>query len=168
MALALPVRAFRQQLGPFALVCRPPDPVMQQLALQLAAGRTGEHRRSSGKPVDTALAFDELVVMTLPPVGERATFTVGRLPDCDVVVDHPSVSKRHAELSWDEAIRRCAVRDLGSRNGTLLNEGALDSGSFVVSDDDVLTFGDESFWFLLSETLRERLGPGPGQRNPRL
>ena len=133
---------------------------MQQLAVQLAAGRTGEHRRDGDRPVDTALAFDELVVITLPPVGENASFTVGRLPDCDIVIDHPSVSKRHARLGWDEAIRRCTVTDVGSRNGTLLNDRPLTEDGYVVSDDDVLTFGDESFWFLLTESLRDRLwGP---------
>ena len=156
MAVGLTTRGFADQLGPFALVRRPPDPVMQQVAMRLAAGRTGEHRMAP-VPIETALAFDELVILTLPPIGERAVFTVGRLPDMDIVVDHPSVSKRHAELSWDEGIRRCSVKDLGSRNGTMLNDAFLEARDYVVSDNDTLSFGDERFWFLISATLHDRL-----------
>jgi transcriptional regulator with PAS, ATPase and Fis domain len=40
--------------------------------------------------------------------------TVGRSTRCEVVVDHPSVSREHAEIS---AARPYTVRDLGSVNG---------------------------------------------------
>jgi len=46
--------------------------------------------------------------------GGRAV--LGRAPDCDVVVDEPSVSAHHAELVWSGT--RWVVRDLGSTNGT--------------------------------------------------
>lgn len=161
MASSLPPPDFRRQVGPFALLRRPPDPVMQRMALQLAAGRTGEHKpRDRPRPVDAALAFDDLLVVTLPPFKERMSFTVGRLPDCDIVLDHPSVSKRHAELSWEDGIRRCSVKDLDSRNGTMLNENFIRGGEYIVSDDDLLGFGDENFWYLLADTLQKRLTGG--------
>lgn len=50
---------------------------------------------------------------TLGP-GER--LTIGRGHDADVVLVHPDVSRRHAELSWDGRVAR--LRDLGSSNGT--------------------------------------------------
>lgn len=165
MASSLSAPAFRRQIGPFALVRRPPDPVMQQLSVRMAAGRTGEQRRGEkNRPIDTALAFDELLVLTLPPIGERMMFVLGRLPDCEIVIDHPSVSKRHAELSWEEGIRRCSVKDLDSRNGTMLNDNLIRGGEYIVSDDDLLGFGDESFWYLLAETLQQRLAGIGGER----
>jgi len=49
--------------------------------------------------------------------GER--LRVGRDPDCDLVIDHPSVSRRHAELYRDGG--RWHLRDLGSKNGSFVD-----------------------------------------------
>lgn len=46
--------------------------------------------------------------------GER--LRIGRDPACDLVLDHPSVSRRHAELYFDAGQWR--LRDLGSKNGS--------------------------------------------------
>lgn len=44
---------------------------------------------------------------------------MGRGPDCDLVLAHPSVSRAHAELFDDGAHWR--VKDLGSKNGTFID-----------------------------------------------
>jgi hypothetical protein len=44
---------------------------------------------------------------------------VGRHPDCDRRVHHPGVSRRHCAFWLQDS--RAWVKDLGSRNGTLLN-----------------------------------------------
>lgn len=41
---------------------------------------------------------------------------IGRGPDCDLCLDHPSVSRAHAELSHDGSAWR--LRDLDSKNGS--------------------------------------------------
>ncbi|MDH4079542.1 MAG: FHA domain-containing protein [Nitrospira sp.] len=46
-------------------------------------------------------------------------FTIGRAPECDVVVDEPAVSRHHAEVRWRDG--RWQLIDLRSRNGTFLN-----------------------------------------------
>jgi ABC-type multidrug transport system ATPase subunit len=55
----------------------------------------------------------------LAPQSPAETFTIGRAPESDVVVDHPSVSRAHARL-----VRRAngsmSIEDLGSANGTYL------------------------------------------------
>jgi Protein of unknown function (DUF3662)/Inner membrane component of T3SS, cytoplasmic domain len=51
------------------------------------------------------------------PVHDSAV--IGRLPDCDVTLDDPSVSRRHARLRREGS--RWTVEDLGSTNGVLLN-----------------------------------------------
>lgn len=50
----------------------------------------------------------------------RATTVViiGRADDCDIVLDDPSVSARHARLHWEGD--QIAVEDLGSANGTFV------------------------------------------------
>ena len=74
--------------------------------------------------------------------GEPQRFTlepgdtvIGRLPGCDVVIDHPSVSRRHAKLTVIGG--RCKLQDLESRNGTFVDrepvtETELTDGNEVV------------------------------------
>src|SRR5689334_21830387 len=46
---------------------------------------------------------------------------VGRAQDAQVRLDHGMVSRHHAEFTRDIATGRLRVRDLGSRNGTLVD-----------------------------------------------
>ena len=54
-------------------------------------------------------------------LGERAT--IGRDPDCEVMVADPAASRRHAGLEW--TYNGYVLRDLDSRNGTWVNEQAV-------------------------------------------
>lgn len=71
-----------------------------------------------------------VVAVTLPGTPERFTRTfsgtavIGRGEDTDLQLAHPLVSRRHAELSLGDD-GRFQVRDLGSRNGTLVNDEPL-------------------------------------------
>ncbi|MBL8890929.1 MAG: FHA domain-containing protein [Planctomycetaceae bacterium] len=51
--------------------------------------------------------------------------TLGRHPDCDIVLDHSAVGRRHAELNWANGV--WCLRDLGSRNGTYFDNKAIPS-----------------------------------------
>jgi DNA segregation ATPase FtsK/SpoIIIE, S-DNA-T family len=53
------------------------------------------------------------------PFDGRAA-VVGRSPDCDIPIEDPTLSQRHAELCW-RADGTIAVTDLGSRNGTWID-----------------------------------------------
>ena len=44
---------------------------------------------------------------------------IGRDPGCDLVIDHPSVSRNHAELYHQD--ERWWLRDLGSKNGSFVD-----------------------------------------------
>lgn len=160
LALRLDEAEFERQVGPFALVQRPPKAVLAMAAEQLGAKDTVPFRRGtkeeSSRVMDLVLSFDTLVLATLPPVRDVDTLTIGRLPDCDVVVENPSVSKRHAELTWDGEALRAIVRDLGSRNGTRVDNVPL-AGETTVHDGDVVSVGDVDYWFLLARSLHRRL-----------
>ncbi len=69
---------------------------------------------ASTTPRERLLAFWEggFAVFPLPASGK---VTVGRLQECEICIDHPSVSRRHAELLLGPQLR---VVDLGSFNGT--------------------------------------------------
>ena len=51
-------------------------------------------------------------------------FVVGRHPDCSLVIDLASISRRHASFIFDG--KDYFIKDLGSRNKTLLNDVEVD------------------------------------------
>jgi hypothetical protein len=73
----------------------------------------------------------------------RARAIVGTAGDCDVVVKDQSVSGRHAEFSAQGGAFR--VSDLGSTNGTFVNDKRVQSSELV--DGDTLRLGRTSFKF---------------------
>jgi pSer/pThr/pTyr-binding forkhead associated (FHA) protein len=69
--------------------------------------------------------------------------SVGRLPENDVVIDNLSVSRKHAVIT---SRRDCYVlRDLGSKNGTLLNNRPATEAKLV--DGDVIAIGKYEILF---------------------
>lgn len=59
-----------------------------------------------------------------------ANYRIGRGSDNDIIIDDPSISRRHAELE-DRGGGRYCLRDLGSSNGTLVQRG----GGWQVVDE---------------------------------
>jgi len=150
---------FRRQLGPFVLIQRPPSP---ESSAVLDPTRTANRGTIEQGMLSLLFEFEDLLVATLPPLAETDSLTVGRLPDCDMVLDDGSVSKQHAVLRWSEAERRCTVKDLGSRNGTFLNGTIIMKREATLRDGDILSIGYVQFWYLLTETLYTRLRNPPG------
>lgn len=75
----------------------------------------------------------------------KETVTVGRLPSCEVVLDDPSVSRRHARIA--RADGHWTVEDLGSTNGLQVNGQAV--GHAQLRDGDRLVFGSVTLTFTL-------------------
>jgi pSer/pThr/pTyr-binding forkhead associated (FHA) protein len=65
--------------------------------------------------------------------------TVGRHHNADVVVDDPSISRRHAEitLSGDGY----TLSDLGSKNSTFVNQVNIGKSQHRLEDGDEISFG---------------------------
>lgn len=81
-----------------------------------------------------------LVVLAPPAVAGlvfdlQSETTIGRAPGCGVVVDDARVSKLHARVFPSGG--RWVVEDLGSTNGTLLNEQVLDFAKNVGPGDRI-------------------------------
>lgn len=68
---------------------------------------------------------------------ERAT-VIGRADEVDLMIDHPTVSRRHALIEPDGLI--WTMVDLGSTNGSRIN-GDWITGVVPLSDGDVLRIG---------------------------
>jgi hypothetical protein len=65
------------------------------------------------------------------------TVTIGRLPECEVVVRDPGASRRHAQIREQDG--GWTLTDLGSTNGTQLNGQVVQQRGLV--DGDRITIG---------------------------
>jgi hypothetical protein len=68
---------------------------------------------------------------------------VGTAADCDVVLHDPSISSRHAELIISGA--NCRISDLGSTNGTFVNDKRVTTSDLI--DNDSVRLGQTPFKF---------------------
>ena len=66
-----------------------------------------------------------------------AVVTIGRHPDCDVVLKDKAASRRHAQIKGKDG--HFTLTDLGSTNGTRLNGQTIQSR--VLEDGDRITIG---------------------------
>jgi diguanylate cyclase (GGDEF)-like protein len=84
------------------------------------------------------------VILIRSPFGEPREFalpagraTIGRKPDNDIVIADPSASRVHAEFDFNPAEDAVIVRDLGSRNGTFVNQERLAESMRLAANDQV-------------------------------
>ncbi len=78
------------------------------------------------------------------PDTHAAGLTLGRVPTCDIVLDHPTVSRQHARLAVRDG--RCLLSDLGSTQGTRVN-GQPIAGETELHDGDSFSIGHVDFLF---------------------
>jgi predicted component of type VI protein secretion system len=69
--------------------------------------------------------------------GSRSSYTIGRNPMCDLRINNPSISRKHAELRLDAGTGRYAIYDLNSSNGTYVN-GKRESSAVLTPGDELL------------------------------
>ena len=82
------------------------------------------------------------------PSGERFILgedivTIGRVPESTIVLEDPNASRRHAEIRPSGS--GFVLADLGSTNGTKLNDVKISERELV--DGDEMTFGGTTFRF---------------------
>lgn len=68
---------------------------------------------------------------------ETGRFVVGRAPDSELYVDSPFVSRHHAQLTVSDA--GCALEDLNSTNGVLVNDKPVTK--LLLEDGDIISLG---------------------------
>ncbi|KAM8834410.1 kanadaptin [Synchiropus picturatus] len=93
------------------------------------------------------------------PLDVKSFFVVGRLPVCDMPLEHPSISRYHAVIQY-----RCQagetenmgeergfyVHDLGSTHGTVVNKNKIPPKTYIrIKVGHVLKFGGSTRLFIL-------------------
>lgn len=89
-----------------------------------ASGRARLVLLQDGTPTRTIQLADEALVL-------------GRLPECDVVLADPGASRRHAQIRREG--ENFTLTDLGSTNGTLVNEEPVTE--WILEQGDRITIG---------------------------
>ncbi len=91
----------------------------------------------------------------------KKTITIGRDPTADIFLDNTGVSRDHAKI--ERTPGGYVVEDMGSANGTMLNEHPVRQG--YVGHDDVLQIGKFSMWVSIESDRRDDLLLG-GRNSP--
>ncbi|KAL4624266.1 kanadaptin-like [Arapaima gigas] len=104
----------------------------------------------------TPYSFEVLkngAIVDTVPLGGRSFSVVGRLPVCDVALEHPSVSRYHAVVQYRARPLEHAglyAFDLGSTHGTFINKSRIPPKTYVrVHVGHVLRFGGSTRLFVL-------------------
>ena len=84
-------------------------------------------------------------------IERRSEVFIGRDPACECRIEDKSISARHAVLSYHHG--QWWVEDLGSKNGTFLNDVTV-SGAVVLTTGDQLRCGACSFSVAIGEELQ--------------
>lgn len=107
-------------------------------------------------------------------LSQTKVMTIGRQAGAYVLIDNAFISRRHAEITY--ANGQYVLRDVGSANGTFVNDVRLQAGSaHILRPDDRLRFGNVKFVFkvrgasstggpLAGTMTRLRSGTLPGLR----
>lgn len=75
--------------------------------------------------------------------------TIGRRPECDLVVGDPSVTSRHARI--ERVAEQWCIHDVGSTSGTYVARMQIGPGTHALHDRDELRLGRTRLVFCLSE-----------------
>jgi len=70
----------------------------------------------------------------------RGKLVIGRAEECDVRPNSEFVSNRHCVLFLDNYT--LSIRDLGSKNGTIVNGRRIGKGVTTLLHDDIISIGD--------------------------
>ena len=121
-------------MGPVEVSLKP-DQSLSAGSCRVTSGVKGGP--GGGPQVTLVLPDGRTVTMDEHPI------TIGRLPECSIVVEDANVSRRHAEVRRDGP--DVVVADLGSTNGTRVNGAQVQTRR--LTDGDEITVGRTSLRF---------------------
>jgi len=89
---------------------------------------------------------------------KQGPLVIGRASACDLRLQHPSISRRHAQIMRQG--ERFTLRDLGSQNGTFVNRIKISADQEIVVGDE-LSLGNAVLRLRGSGVLPEKEPPPP-------
>jgi pSer/pThr/pTyr-binding forkhead associated (FHA) protein len=81
---------------------------------------------------------------------KKAEFTIGRSQSCSLCAGSTAISRQHCAITRDDS--KVTIRDLGSRNGTLVN-GEKIEGTVELASGDEISIGPLKFLLTISTSL---------------
>jgi hypothetical protein len=124
------------------------------------ATRTTREQIPAPFPPNVIAVGDKLPVFSLRPKSaeDGQPVSLGRTTDNDLVVSDDTVSSQHALLRQDLESGQVSLIDLGSSNGTLVNDLQLEPmRPVLLKDGDLIAFGDATFKFYTAGGLHDAL-----------
>ncbi len=120
-----------------------------------------------GEPVGDSIYFNILngpeAGRRLPLTGGRGEWVLGRSKDCELALNDPNVSRRHAivKRDWQSGYM---IHDLGSKNGVIINDRKI-NGVRRLRDKDEVVIGPVKLVFIdpdadLHDVIRDLTGIG--------
>ncbi len=97
------------------------------------------------------------------PIKAAKKYKIGRNESCNLRIPMASISREHAAIFFDEEEDELVVEDLGSSNGTYVNEEKV-ADPVELTPGDVLRFGDIPFQVVIDGYPTD-LEPLPGAPN---
>lgn len=89
---------------------------------------------------------------------KKDKFLIGRSPKCHLCAGHNSISRKHCAIIRHDA--SVTIMDLGSRNGTLVNEKKIEpEKEFELSSGDEITVGSLRFMLTISHGIKNQKRP---------
>lgn len=123
-----------------------------------------------GKAPDASYSLEILkngTIVDTVPLAQRSFYVVGRLPVCDVSLEHPSISRYHAVIQYRSQAGDSEsagedtgfyLHDLGSTHGTVVNKNKIPPKTYIrLRVGHVLKFGGSTRLFILQVKTRKYL-----------
>lgn len=88
------------------------------------------------------------------PLSKERPIIIGRSRDCDLVFPARDISRKHAQIHWDGSVY--VLEDLGSINGTRLNNRLCESAQNLQNGDEI-RLGDEVTIYFIDDESTEPL-----------
>lgn len=115
-----------------------------------------------GRAPDASYSLEILkngTIVDTVPLEQRSYYVVGRLPVCDVTLEHPSISRYHAVIQYRSRPGESGsagedagfyIHDLGSTHGTVVNKNKIPPRTYLrLRVGHVLKFGGSTRLFIL-------------------
>lgn len=117
-----------------------PRPLVGDLTVGAARGPRATVRRLTSR-IAMWPTRRSLPLLALDWSGLQERLLVGRAPEADIVLEHGTVSRHHAELVWRGGT--WVIHDIGSKNGTVLNGRRIERAQ--LRPGDFLSFAELTF-----------------------